>query len=132
MAKLLIIDDDQDILDSMTLILEANGHTVAIKRDIDNLLEEVKAHHPDLIILDIMMPEDSQAGFKAARILAKDEETQKIPVLILSAVNQKSNLSFTFSEFDTHTEFMPVAAFIEKPVEPALLLTRIQQLLLPS
>ncbi|MBF0147516.1 MAG: response regulator [Magnetococcales bacterium] len=132
MANLLLIDDDQDILDSLTMILEGNGHTVAIKRDTDNLLDAVKTIHPDLIILDIMLPEDSQAGFKAARLLAKDEETEKIPILILSAVNQRSNLSFTFSEFDINTEFMPVAAFIEKPVEPNVLLKRIDQLLFPS
>ncbi|HIJ84874.1 MAG: Response regulator [Magnetococcales bacterium] len=129
MAKILIIDDDQDIIDNLTMVLEGNGYTVMVKGDMDQLLEDVKRLHPDMIILDIMLPEDSQAGFKAARLLSKDENTGKIPILILSAVNQRSNLSFSFSENDVNTDFMPVAAFLEKPVEPKILLNKIKQLL---
>ncbi|MBF0563077.1 MAG: response regulator [Alphaproteobacteria bacterium] len=132
MARILIIDDDPDITDTLTLVLESNGHTVTVKQDIDNFLDEVKAIHPDLIILDIMMPEDSQAGFKAARALHNDEKVGKIPVLILSAVNQRSNLSFGFSESDISTDFLPVEAFIEKPVEPRVLLGKIENLLYPG
>ncbi|MBF0137089.1 MAG: response regulator [Magnetococcales bacterium] len=129
MAKILLIDDDQDIIDTLTMILEGNGYTVAVKENMDNLISDVKTLHPDLILLDVMLPEDSQAGFKAARLLHKDKNVEKIPVLILSAVNQKSNLSFGFTESDIGTDFMPVEGFIEKPVEPKILLNRIDQLL---
>ncbi|MBF0176700.1 MAG: response regulator [Magnetococcales bacterium] len=129
MAKILVIDDDQDIIDTLTMILESQGYTVATKGDMENLIDEVRAIHPDLILLDIMMPEDSQAGFKAARTLHKDKNVGKIPVLILSAVNQRSNLSFGFSESDIGSDFLPVEAFIEKPVEPKILLHKIEQLL---
>lgn len=132
MAKILIIDDDQDIIDNLTIILEGNGHTIAVKRDTENLIDDVKAIHPDLIILDIMFPEDSQAGFKAARLLHKDKDSGRLPVLIFSAVNQRSNLSFGFSESDISTDFMPVEAFLEKPVEPQVLLKKIDRLLHPS
>ncbi|MBF0626670.1 MAG: response regulator [Magnetococcales bacterium] len=129
MARILIIDDDQDITDNLTMILEGIGHQITVKADTDHLLEDVRAVHPDLIILDIMMPEDSQAGFKAARLLNQDEAIGKIPVLILSAVNQRSKLSFGFSESDISTDFMPVEAFIEKPVEPKILIEKINSLL---
>lgn len=129
MAKILIIDDDQDIIDSLTLVLEANDYQVEFKKDTNNLLEDVKKANPDLIILDIIFPEDPQGGFKAARELHKDNKVGQIPVLLLSAVNIKSNLAFGFSENDISDDFMPVEAFIEKPVEPKLLLARINQLL---
>ncbi|MBF0131766.1 MAG: response regulator [Magnetococcales bacterium] len=129
MAKILIIDDDRDIVDNLTMVLEGNGYDVAVKGDTENLLDDVKTMHPDLIILDIMMPEDAQAGFKAARVLHKDEGCRRIPVLIVSAVNQRSRLSFHFSENDVNTDFLPVQGFLEKPVEPIILLDRIKVLL---
>ena len=129
MARILIIDDDPDIVDSLTLVLEGNGHDVCIKSDTDNLIPDVMNQNPDLIILDIMFPEDPQAGFSAARSLATHEKLKSIPVLLLSAVNQRSNLSFGFSESDISEDFMPVQAFIEKPVEPSTLLNQIDQLL---
>jgi CheY-like chemotaxis protein len=129
MAKVLIIDDDQDIIDSLTMILEGNGHTVMTKKETENLVEDVTRVAPDIIILDIIFPEDPQAGFKAARTLHKTKEVTHIPVLFLSAVNQRSNLSFGFSEDDISEDFMPVEAFIEKPVEPKLLLKKIDDVL---
>ena len=129
MARIMIIDDDPDIVDSLTMILEARGHEVAVKTDTDTVVEAVMDVHPDLIVLDVMFPEDPQAGFVAARALHQNEKVKEIPVLILSAVNQRSNMSFDFSEADISDDFMPVEAFIEKPVEPAVLLEKVDQLL---
>ncbi|MEO5346055.1 MAG: response regulator [Magnetococcus sp. YQC-9] len=129
MAKILLIDDDQDITDNLSMILESQGYQVTVKGDTNRLLEEVRALRPDLIILDIMLPEDAQAGFKAARLLNQDAELGRIPVLILSAVNQRSNLSFGFSDNDISPDFMPVEAFLDKPVEPKVLLEKIERLL---
>lgn len=131
MAKILIVDDDQDIVDSLTVILESRDYQVAVKPDTDNIVEDVMDINPDLIILDIMFPEDPQAGFIAARALSKNASLKKIPILVLSAVNQRSDLSFGFSEADISDDFLPVEAFIEKPVEPKILLDRIDQLLTP-
>lgn len=132
MAKILIIDDDQDIIDSLTMILEGNGHHVAVKPDTDNLVPDISEVNPDLIILDIMFPEDPQAGFVAARTLHKHEKLNKIPVLLLSAVNQRSNMAFGFSDSDISDDFMPVEAFLEKPVEPAALLKKVDEVLKPK
>ncbi|MFN3076449.1 MAG: response regulator transcription factor [Alphaproteobacteria bacterium] len=129
MATILIVDDDLDITDNLTLVLESVGHAVVVKRDMERLLEEVRSVHPDLIILDIMMPEDSQAGFKAARALAREQDVGAIPVLMLSAVNQRNNLAFGFSENDISQDFMPVEAFLDKPVEPRVLLEKVDELL---
>lgn len=129
MAKVLIIDDDQDIIDSLTLVLESNGYQVATKPDVEDVVQAVMDVHPDVIILDIMFPEDPQAGFAVARALAKSEKVRHIPVLLLSAVNQRSNLAFGFSDADISEDYMPVEAFLEKPVEPKVLLARLETLL---
>jgi CheY-like chemotaxis protein len=132
MANILLIDDDPDIVDSLTMILEGNGHQVSVKGDTDDIVEGVMKVNPDIIILDIMFPEDPQAGFTAARELERSEKVRDIPVLLLSAVNQRSNMSFGFSDADISDDFMPVEAFIEKPVEPAVLLAKIGELLKPQ
>ena len=129
MAKILIIDDDLDIIDSLKMILESSGYEVAVKTDTDNLVEDIRQASPDLIILDIIFPEDPNAGFTAARTLHKTEEVQHVPVLLLSAVNQQSNMSFGFSDADISEDFMPVKGFIEKPVEPSVLLSKVKELL---
>ena len=129
MANILIIDDDLDIIDSLKMVLESNGHQVSVKTDTDNLIESVQETSPDLIILDIIFPEDPNAGFTAARVLHKNENVKSIPVLLLSAVNQQSNMSFGFSETDISDDFMPVRGFIEKPVEPSVLLAKVKELL---
>jgi CheY-like chemotaxis protein len=129
MANILIVDDDLDIIDSLKMILEANGHQVSVKTDPDNLVESVKQDPPDLIILDIIFPENPNAGFAAARELHRVEKVKDIPVLLLSAVNQLSKMSFGFSETDISEDFMPVKAFIEKPVEPVALIAKINEIL---
>jgi len=98
----------------------------------DNLLEEVEQVAPDLIVLDVIFPEDPQAGFKAARVLSKDENLGQIPILLLSAVNLRSNLAFSISDSDISDDFMPVRAFIDKPVQPNVLLAKVDELLRPA
>jgi len=129
MARIMIIDDDRDIVDSLAMILEGNGYQVATKLDLQELVPSIRAVHPDLILLDVMFPDDPQAGFKAARELRRAEELRHIPVLILSAVNARSNLGFSFTENDISDDFLPVGGFLEKPVEPAVLLEKIRELL---
>jgi twitching motility two-component system response regulator PilH len=129
MASILIVDDDLDIIDSLKIILEANGHQVLMKTETDDLVKTVMETLPDLIILDIIFPENSQAGFNAARNLHKLEGIRDIPILFLSAVNQLSKMSFGFSEDDISEDFMPFKGFMEKPVEPALLIAKVDELL---
>lgn len=129
MAKILLVDDDLDIIDSLKMILEANGHQIVVKTDPKDLVACVMQTSPDLIILDIIFPENPNAGFDAARELHKDAGVNDVPVLLLSAVNQMSRMSFGFSESDISEDFMPVEGFIEKPVEPAVLLSKVNELL---
>lgn len=129
MANILLIDDDPDIIEGLTLILEGSGHQVTSIDNTDDIVDTVKRIAPDIILLDIIFPDDPQAGFKAARALARDTDVRDIPVLVLSAVNQKSQLGFSFTEKDISEDFMPVAGFLEKPVDPQQLLARIEAVL---
>lgn len=129
MSKVMIIDDDPDMIDSISMILEANDYDVVSRMDTDHLISAIEQENPDIILLDIVFPEDAQAGFKAARAIAQQEALKNTPVLILSAVNQLSNLGFSFTENDISNDFMPVSGFIEKPVEPTALLEKINSLL---
>ena len=132
MAKVLIIDDDEDIIDNLTMVLEKAGHTVRVKRDTEQVTATVAAVDPDVVILDVMFPQDPYAGFKAARELKGDAKLAKIPILVLSAVNQRAGQAFGFSDSDLSPDFLPAEAFIEKPVEPKELLARIQAVLTPK
>jgi len=129
MARILMIDDDPDIVESLRMVLEANGHEVHELASTRHVVADVKEVAPDLIILDVMFPEDPQAGFKAARLLHQEPAVRDIPVFLLSAVNQRSKLAFGFSDDDISEDFMPVQRFIEKPIEPQLLLDLIAELL---
>lgn len=124
----MIIDDDKDMIDSISMILEGNEYSVVAKMDTEHLIADIKSENPDIILLDIVFPEDAQAGFKAARTIASQDALKNIPVLILSAVNQLTNLGFSFTENDISRDFMPVGGFIEKPVEPEVLLEKIKSL----
>lgn len=128
MSKIMIIDDDRDMVESISLVLEANNYQVVSKMDTDNITASIESENPDVILLDIVFPEDANAGFKAARSIAAQESIKNIPVLILSAVNQLSNLGFSFTDNDISSDFMPVKGFIEKPVKPDELLEKIKQI----
>ncbi|MEI6414273.1 MAG: response regulator [Pseudomonadota bacterium] len=129
MARILIIDDDHDMVDSLSLILKGNGYQVEALYDTADLSVRIKSANPDLILLDVMFPDDPQAGFKAARLIAKDRHIRHLPVLILSAVNARSELGFSFTDKDISDDYLPVGGFLEKPVEPQVLLNRIRGLL---
>lgn len=129
MARIPMIDDDPDIVESLRLVLEAHGHDGYELASTRHVVEDVKKVAPDLIILDVMFPEDPQGGFKAARLLHREPGVSDIPVILLSAVNQRSRLAFAFTDSDISEDFMPVQRFIEKPIEPRLLLDLVAELL---
>lgn len=129
MTKILIIDDDADTVERLTLVLVRDDYEIVTRSTTDNLVETVKMVHPDLIILEIMFPDNPQAGFIAARALSKSKELNHIPVLLLTGVNNQNDLVFNFTENDISDDFMPVHGFLDKPIEPRALLRKIAELL---
>lgn len=127
--KIYIIDDDHDIVESMTIVLKKNGYEVAAQYDNENVEANVAAQKPDLIILDVMFPEDSSAGFTMARLIKNNDALKSIPILMLSAVNERGIYVGKFSNRDLDESFLPVNMFLEKPLKPAAMLERIAQLI---
>ena len=125
--KIFVVDDDQDILDSLELILASKGYevltSVSAKKAVDTALSE----QPDLVILDVMFPENSSEGFELAREFNSNEHLRKTPIVMLSAVNARFKLGF--SNRDRDDDWLPVAEFMEKPIDPTSLLEIVEKLL---
>ena len=115
--KVLIIDDDPDIVAFVVTVLEENGYTSLIARNGEMGMAKTIEEKPDLIILDILMPK--QSGIKMYRELKGDESLKKIPIIILSGIAKRTFLRS--QEALTAFGDQPVPepeAYIEKPVEP--------------
>lgn len=127
MARIFIVDDDEDFVFSVETVLKKDGHTIEIQHTAENVQGKINEIKPDLIVLDVMFPENESAGFNVAReIRNSDSEYKDIPILLLTAVNQKFPLGF--SEKDIDTEWMPVTDFLEKPVDFDVLRKKVSDL----
>ena len=129
MKKVYIIDDDRDIVEAISLVLKANDYDVKSQYNDENVTENISEYAPDLIILDVIFPEDGTAGFKIARDISKNKQISNIPVIMLSAVNEKGIYGGQFSNEDIDPSWLPVAQFIDKPVQPKELLKIIESTL---
>ena len=127
MAKIRIIDDDEELAENIALVLKNEGHSVDILTDIENAVEKLIQNTPDLLILDVMFPENPAGGFDLAKKLRETQETKDLPVILLTAVNQEFPMDFSAKDIDK--DWMPVQDFIEKPVDIPKLITKISNLL---
>jgi CheY-like chemotaxis protein len=125
-AKIVIVDDDQDIRDTLQHILEGRQYTVITATNKEEGLEKVRAEKPDLTMLDVMM-ETWQDGFEMARILKKDPNLKGMPILMLTGVRDQTGIDFKSTAGDP--TWLPVDGFLEKPVEPNILLAEVERLL---
>ncbi len=126
--KVYIIDDDVDIVASLEMALKAAGHEVEAQNDGVNLVENISRFDPAIIILDVMFPDDKEAGFKMARMIRHTDEISTIPIIMLTSVNQDGGFISKFSSRDIDDMYLPVTEFIEKPINPKLLLEKIEKL----
>jgi len=128
MAYLIIVDDDEDFAVAAAITLRGAGHEVDIIADTHSAIEIMEKRPPDLAVLDVMFPEDASAGFELARAMRHHaEKLQAIPILMLTAVNMRFPLGFSSS--DINDDWLPVADFLEKPVDPDILVSRVEALL---
>ena len=112
--KILIIDDDIDLVEAMRLTLENEGFEIIDAQDGDHGLEKVASEHPDLVILDVMMGTQDE-GFHVAYQIRGNPESADIPIIMLTAVGQETGFSF---DKDHDEDFLPVNEFLEKPINP--------------
>jgi DNA-binding response OmpR family regulator len=124
MPYVLVIDDDSDFASAAATVLRSTGYEVEVSLDIPTAEKELASRRPDLVILDVMFPEDSSAGFSLARkIRSSKGESADVPILMLTAVNRKFPLGFGATDIDE--EWLPVTDFLEKPVDLDVLAERV-------
>jgi len=129
MKKIYIIDDDRDIVESISMVLKANGFEVSAQYNDENVIENVSQYNPDLIILDVMFPENSSAGFDIAKDLKRNNKLTNIPIIMLSAVNERGIYMGLFTDKDIDESWLPVSKFLDKPVQPKELLLQVKSML---
>jgi len=125
-AKILIVDDDLDLTKALKAILESEQYAVLTAGDRIEGMGKIRVDKPDLVILDVMMSTWSD-GFEMSRELKKDPQLKDIPILILTAVKERTGIGFKSTAGDP--DWLPVDGFLDKPVEPQILLAEIQKLL---
>ena len=146
-AKILIIDDDPDIVESLKVVLEAKGYGVSVAESGAEGLKKAPAERPDLIILDVMM-EKIDTGFEVSRELRKDAATKSTPIIMITAIKELPDLNYKMGATPSTAEMpagyfdeapsaadavgkdsLPVDFFYEKPIKSELLLEKIESLL---
>jgi CheY-like chemotaxis protein len=125
-ARILIVDDDADITETMRIVLENKGYIVDAAGDSKEAANHIKSQKPDLIILDVMMNTKSE-GFDFARNLKKDPRSRDIPILMLTAIKEKTGIDFKPTAGDK--TWLPVEEFLDKPVKPEQLIEKVELLL---
>ncbi len=128
MAKLiLLVDDDRDFLEQNRQVLAARGYRVECFSDAEAALQAMRRERPDLVVSDLMMA-SLDSGFSLARAIKGDPQLAAVPVILVTAA--ASQRGFDLSP-RTREELaaMNADAFFDKPVSPALLITKIEELL---
>lgn len=121
MAKILIVDDDPDITFTTSLFLKKAQHEVLTASNRADGMQAIEEGNPDLIILDVMM-EQADDGIAMAQELRR--QGCETPILMLTSVGRVTGF-----KYDEDQELVPVNAFFEKPIQPDLLIGKVNELL---
>lgn len=120
MSKIAIIDDDPDILDASTLVLNSRGYEVITALNPEDGYKIVKEQTPDLIILDVMMNEPDDGFFLAQKFRKENINT---PIIMYTSISKSIGIEYGVNEM------VPVDEFVEKPISPELLIQKVDKLL---
>lgn len=123
--KILVVDDDIDVLESRKIVLEHNNYDVVTATNVEVAREYLEKGDINLIILDVMMEKDSD-GFTFAQWAKSSEKHRKVPIILATAVNQRTKFKF---DIEKDGDFLPVEKFMEKPIDPDDLIVTIRGLL---
>ncbi len=124
MSKILIVDDDPDMVEAGRIVLEREGYSVESAPNYESGLAKLDEIGPDLLILDVMM-EEADDGLRFARRARREGKT--LPILMLTSVNRAMGI-----QIGKDDEMVPVDEFLEKPVDPATLIQKVRMLLARS
>jgi len=124
--KILIVDDDVDLSGSLKVVFEHAGYDMLTATTRSEGMEKIRTEQPDLIILDAMI-EEWQDGFEMSRDLKGDPRFKNTPILMLTSIQEKTGIEMKSSAGDP--VWLPVDAFLDKPVSPDALLAEVRKLL---
>ncbi|MEE8430730.1 MAG: response regulator [Candidatus Desulfatibia sp.] len=126
--KVLVIDDDPDVVSFVITVLEENDYTPLVAQNGEEGLKLIRQAGPDLILLDILMPRGS--GVKLFREIKTDASLKHIPVIVLSGIAEKSFLRSQKALTGFGGAKVPEPeAYLEKPVEPEELAAMIKKII---
>ena len=123
--RILIVDDDPDVIESTKIVLESAGYSVAAAANGTEAMEQIEKHLPDLILLDAMMADPTE-GFHLSYELHADAIYSSIPIIIVSGISEKTGFDFAKEK---GTDYIKADDFLEKPVNPQTLLSKIAALI---
>ena len=123
-ATILIIDDDPDFVAATKAILETKQYKVECAYDPDEGVAKLEEEIPDVIILDVMMGRGA-GGFIFARKIRKDPRFAEIPILMVTGMREQTGFDFPGERI--HPKFLPVDDYIEKGIEPQVLLEKVER-----
>ncbi|MCX5783126.1 MAG: response regulator [Elusimicrobia bacterium] len=118
MAKIVIIDDDPEIINLIGYALKSKGHAVAICSNGREAMSAVKKFKPDLLILDVMLP--GVDGFAIATTLSHDEQTKNLPIIVITALEQSQGM---------FEKIPQVKTFLVKPFSSGKVLSAVKSIL---
>jgi DNA-binding response OmpR family regulator len=124
MPKILVVDDDPDIVETVSMMLEARDYQVVPAYGGVEGLQKARSEKPDAIVLDVMMPDKD--GFEVCKEIKKDPALMDIPVLLLTAVSSKMHETKYNPRMGMETE---ADDYVDKPVDPEEIVRRVQALL---
>jgi len=123
-AKILVVDDEPDMVKMLTMSLENASYEVVDAYNGKEGLKKVRKEKPDVIVLDLMMPE--MDGFEMCKLIKNDPELENIPVIVLTAIGQQ----FSHTRYAKNMGLeLESEDFITKPVDPNMLIERIEDFL---
>jgi len=126
--KILIVDDEPDVVSYLEMLLQDHGYTTVTADDGNEALELVRSERPDLVTLDISMPEAS--GTRFYRELKGDPEIGKTPVLVVTGVTGFGGDPYGYEKFISRSKLVPPPeGFFPKPIEREKFLAEVDQLL---
>jgi len=117
--KILIVDDEPNIVTALEYLLQKNGYEVLLARDGDAALKQVEAHRPDLVLLDVMM--SLKSGYEVCQRMRERPDLQHIKIIMLSAKGREAEVSKGLS--------LGADSYVTKPFSNQELLARISALL---
>jgi CheY-like chemotaxis protein len=123
MAKILVVDDDPDFVETTRIVLEQAGYAVVSAASGDECLQVVRKENPDLIVLDVIMSSILD-GLNVSQQLQEDPEHKDTPIVMVTSIANTD-----YAELFPTDEYVHISAFMTKPVQPDQLLGQVKRLL---